>query len=416
MPEQTKGLSRRRLIAGAGGGAAVGAAAGFLGGRAVSPAEAAATDGLDLSRAYDFYTGDHQVGIATPPQRHLVFMSLDVVEGTTAEQLKVLFARWSAAMATMMKGNPVGSVEPSRSNGVPQDTGEAYDLSPASLTVTLGLGPGLFDDRFGLAGKGPKLLAEIPRLPADELKPELCGGDLALQACADDPQVAYHAVRALTRIGRGLVTTRWTVLGFGRASAGKGQKTPRNLMGLKDGTRNIRTDEELDEFVWVTDPDEPAWMQGGSYLVTRKINMDIEVWDGTTVETQHTTIGRDKSEGAPLSGKKEFDTPDFTAVRHGKPVIDPTSHVALAASENNDGAKILRRGYNFTDGLNSLGQLDAGLFFIAFQKDPATFVDLQRKLGRVDLLNEYIAHVGSAIFAVPRAPKTGHFLAEELFG
>ena len=171
MPEQTKGLSRRRLIAGAGGGAAVGAAAGFLGGRAGSPAEAAGTDGLDLSQAYDFYTGDHQVGIATPPQRHLVFMSLDVVEGTTAEQLKVLFARWSAAMATMMKGNPVGSVEPSRSNGVPQDTGEAYDLSPASLTITLGLGPGLFDDRFGLAGKGPKLLAEIPRLPADELKP-----------------------------------------------------------------------------------------------------------------------------------------------------------------------------------------------------------------------------------------------------
>ncbi|HEY9251225.1 MAG TPA: Dyp-type peroxidase, partial [Nocardioides sp.] len=311
---------------------------------------------------------------------------------------------------------PVGSVEPSRSNGVPQDTGEAYDLSPASLTVTLGLGPGLFDDRFGLAGRGPKLLAEIPRLPSDELKPELCGGDLALQACADDPQVAYHAIRDLVRIGRGLVTTRWTVLGFGRASAGKGQKTPRNLMGLKDGTRNIKTDDELDEFVWVTDPDEPAWMQGGSYLVTRKINMDIEVWDGTTIDTQHLTIGRDKAEGAPLSGKKEFDTPDFKAVRDGEPVIDPTSHVALAASENNGGAKMLRRGYNFTDGLNSLGQLDAGLFFIAFQKDPAIFVDLQRKLGRVDLLNEYIAHVGSAIFAVPRAPKTGHYLAEELFG
>ncbi|MBO0842841.1 MAG: deferrochelatase/peroxidase EfeB [Nocardioides sp.] len=407
-------ISRRRLFAGAGAGVVVGAAAGFGGARASASSAAPAAEGLDLTRTYDFYTGKHQAGIETPQQRHIVFMSFDVVEGVTAQQLQVLFARWSAAMATLMKGNPVGTVEPSNA-GVPQDTGEAADLQPSSLTVTMGLGPGIFGPRFGLAGKGPRLLADLPALPSDQLEKELTGGDLALQACADDPQVAYHAIRDLTRIGRGIVTTRWTVLGFGRASASKGQSTPRNLMGLKDGTRNIKSDADLDKFVWVSDSSEPAWMQGGSYMVARKIAMDIEIWDATTITEQHRTIGRDKSEGAPLTGHKEFDTPDFKAVRDAKPVIDPKSHLALAAHENNGGLKILRRGYNFTDGINSLGQLDAGLLFISFQKDPAAFIQLQRKLGSSDLLNEYIKHVGSGIFAVPRAPKVGHFIAEELF-
>ena len=40
---------------------------------------------------------------------------------------------------------------------------------------------------------------------------------------------------------------------------------------------------------------------------------------------------------------------------------------------------------------------------------------LQRKLGASDLLNEYIQHVGSGLFAVPPAPKRGHYVAEELF-
>ncbi|MFT4264026.1 MAG: iron uptake transporter deferrochelatase/peroxidase subunit [Nocardioides sp.] len=426
---ERSGISRRSLVAGSGVGvAAIGAAVGFAAGHASAETaqsgevpEDLGGDRIDLSTSYDFYTGGHQVGIETPPQRHTVFMTFDLVDGSTTQDLQVLLARWSAGIAQLMKGRTVGAVEPTRADGVAPDTGEAYDLAPASLTVTLGLGPGFFDERFGLADQRPAHLEPLPTLPSDQLKPELTGGDLSLQACADDPQVAYHAIRDLARMARGTVTTKWTVLGFGRASAGRGQVTPRNLMGYKDGTRNVKSAEDFDEFVWIPEPEEasdllePAWMVGGTYQVARKIDMDIEIWDATTITTQHTTFGRTKVEGAPLTGRSEFDTPDFDATADGAPVIDPAAHIALAAHENNDGVRILRRGYNFTDGINENGQLDAGLLFISYQREPQQFITLQTRLGGSDLLNEYIRHVGSGLFAIPPAPEPGHYIGEALF-
>jgi len=414
---QTNGLSRRRLFAGAGvAGVVLGAAGGFAGGRAsASPATGVdPSDTVDLARSHEFYTGTHQAGIETEPQRHCVYMTFDLTT-TSVQDLQVLLARWSAGIAQMMAGRPVGTVDPDRGTAVPQDTGEAYELGPSSLTVTVGLGPGVFDERFGLSAKRPRHLAALPALPSDALDPKLTGGDLSLQACADDPQVAYHAIRDLARMGRGTVNTRWTVMGFGRASAGKGQSTPRNLMGFKDGTRNVKEPADFDRFVWVDDAAEPAWMRGGTYQVARKIRMDIEIWDASDRATQQNIFGRTKAEGAPVSGGTEFTTPDFAKAVGGKPAIDPRSHIALAAHENNNGIKILRRPYNYTDGINELGQLDAGLLFISYQNDPAHFVTLQRRLGSSDLLNEYISHIGSGLFAVPPAPKAGHYLAEGLF-
>jgi deferrochelatase/peroxidase EfeB len=417
-PRQSdRGVSRRRLFAGAGAGAVVGA----LGGAGVvtglhSRETAAAAQGseIDFDRSHPFYTGIHQAGIQTEPQRYCIFMTFDLVSNITTD-LQVLLARWSAGIAQLMRGRTIGAVQPTRAGAVAPDTGEAFDLGPSSLTVTLGLGPGVFDHRFGLAAKKPRLLAELPKLPSDQLQKAYTGGDLSLQACADDPQVAYHAIRDLARMGRGVVNTRWTVMGFGRASAGKGQSTPRNLMGFKDGTRNIKEAADFDDHVWVG-ADDVSWMRGGSYQVARKIQMNIEIWDSDDVTHQQQVFGRTKEIGAPLSGKAEFDTPNFHAKgADGDPSIPLTSHVALAAHENNGGVKILRRSYNYTDGISQFGQLDAGLLFIAYMKDPDQFVRLQRKLGSSDQLNEYIAHIGSAIFAVPPAPRTGHYLAESLF-
>ncbi|MBO0812790.1 MAG: deferrochelatase/peroxidase EfeB [Microlunatus sp.] len=426
MPEQQdartdpvaekRGLSRRGLFAGAGAGVVVGALAGGAGTAAALQARGVADDQateIDSNRSHPFYTGDHQAGIQTEPQRYCVYMTFDLVTDT-ATDLQVLLARWSAGIAQLMSGRPVGAVSPTRADAVPPDTGEAANLGPSSLTITLGLGPGVFDRRFGLAARKPKLLAPLPKLPSDQLQQACTGGDLSLQACADDPQVAYHAIRNLARMGRSVVNTRWTVMGFGRASAGKGQTTPRNLMGFKDGTRNIKEAADFVDHVWVGDSDV-SWMRGGSYQVARKIQMNIEIWDSADISTQQQTFGRNKDAGAPLSGTAEFDTPDFTAKTGGAYTIPLRSHVALAAHENNGGVKILRRSYNYTDGINEFGQLDAGLLFIAYMNDPDNFVRLQRKLGSSDLLNEYIGHVGSGVFAVPPAPTQGHYLAEALF-
>jgi len=413
------GIGRRQLFKGAATGAAAGVLLGVGGTAAVRAATdsgsgpASGQDAVDLSRRVAFYDQAHPAGIATPPQRYVVYMTFDLQPGTSQDDVRSLLAIWSAGIAQMVEGKPVGLVQPPGTEAVGTDTGEAEGLAPASLTVTVGLGPGVFDQRFGLAAKKPALLAKLPPLPGDYLDPAQSGGDLSLQACADDPQVAYHAIRDLARMVTTTATTRWVVLGFGRASAGVGQQTPRNLLGFKDGTRNLKHPAEFDRFVWTKDAD---WMQGGTYQVVRKIRMIIENWDADRVSDQQRTFGRTKLEGAPLTGKQEFDTPDFNKLgSNGQPVIDPRAHISLAAFEHNDGVRILRRSYNYTDGLNSDGLLDAGLLFIAYMNTPQHFVTLQTKLGASDLLNEYIQHIGSAIFAVPRAPKRGGYIGEQLF-
>jgi deferrochelatase/peroxidase EfeB len=412
----TGAFSRRDLIR----GAVVGALG--ISTYAAAPAYAAAQspggqgDSVDLSRTYDFYGDAGQAGIHTPPQRYTFYMTFDL---TTAQRtdLQVLLARWSGAIAQLMQGKTIGQVEPARESGVGFDTGEALDLGPASLTVTVGLGPRVFTDTYGLQQQKPALLRELIPLPSDALKPEFTGGDLSLQACADDPQVAYHAIRDLARIAKetGTASTRWTVMGFGRASAGKGQTTPRNLMGFKDGTRNIMEDADVEKHVWVKD--SPPWQRYGSYQVVRKIQMHIENWDTDRVSEQNSVFGRHKISGAPLSGVGEFDTPDFQKRdADGNLMIPLNAHISLAAHENNNGVRILRRSYNYTDGINDVGLFDAGLLFVSYQNDPAHFESLQTKLGASDALNEYISHIGSAIFFVPPAPKAGSYIAEGMFG
>lgn len=428
-PVEHDGVARRRFLSGAGTAtvAAVGGLALGVGGTlaahgtakvpSLSDSESVALTDLGAASSalsYPFY-GQHQAGIQTPPQDHLVFMSFDLTT-TSPTDLQLVLAKWSAAMAQMTRGNPVGKVEPTREHGIPVDTGEAFGMGPQGLTLTLGFGPSLFDKRFGLEKFKPKDFADLPAMAGESLNPAYKGGDLCIQACAYDPQVAYHAVRNLARMVRVQATTRWTMMGFGRASAGANQKTPRNLMGFKDGTRNITTDADFNEFVWAGPETQQPWMSGGSYLVARKIHMMMETWDEDTIGDQHTVFGRTKQEGAPLTGKLEHDVPDFHAKIDGSLVIAEDSHVALAAHENNGGHKILRRSYNFTDGLDPVGRLDAGLFFISYQKNPDQFVKIQSKLGSNDRLNEYIRHVGSAVFAVPAGlPEAGHYYGEEFF-
>jgi deferrochelatase/peroxidase EfeB len=413
----SEGVSRRGFFLGAGGFAAsgliVGAAAGAAGAFALGSGgndETAATADV----VYSYFNVPHQAGIQTPPQKYSVFMTYDLTS-TLASDLQVLLARWTAAIAQMVKGAPIGNPDPTGVGAVAADSGEALGLGAQGLTVTLGLGPGIFDSRFGLAAKRPALLKDLPALPSDQLATGTTGGDLCLQASADDPQVAYHAIRNLSRMARGTAATRWTVTGFGRASAGPNQQTPRNLLGFKDGTRNIVDDADFDKWVW-SDGDGQDWMRGGTYMVARKIHQNIEIWDTDRISDQEQVFGRNKREGAPLSGHKEFDTPNFTKKdAEGELLIPATSHVALAAHENNGGIKIHRRSYNYTEGIDDLGQIDAGLLFVAFMNDPAHFITLQTKLGSVDRLNEYIKHIGSAIFAMPPAAKTGSFIGADLF-
>jgi deferrochelatase/peroxidase EfeB len=217
-----------------------------------------------------------------------------------------------------------------------------------------------------------------------------------------------------------VASVRWSQLGFGRTSStSRAQATPRNLMGFKDGTNNLKAEDTalLDKHVWVQPGDGPDWMTGGSYLVARRIRMMIETWDRTNLAEQQTIIGRFKGSGAPLTGRQEFDEFDFGAGgEDNDPVIAPEAHVRLAHPSMNNDARMLRRGYNFVDGSDGLGRLDAGLFFLAYQRDPHTqFVPVQNNLARSDVLNEYIRHVGSALFACPPGVRAGGWWGQALF-
>jgi len=389
--------SRRGFLA-LGGAAVAGAGVGGLTQRVLRAEQATTT-----SDRVAFY-GARQGGIATAAQQRLAFAAYDMT-ATGAPALKTLLQTWTAAAAAMCAGRMVPG-DNDNPAAPPADTGEAVGLPAANLTITIGFGPSLFDDRFGLAGKRPAALADLPRFPGDQLVAADSNGDLCIQACADDPVVAFHAIRNLARLGRGAAVMRWSQLGFGKATSTSAvQDTPRNLMGFKDGTRNIETADDglMNEHVWVGGEGEQAWMRGGSYLVSRRIRMLIEAWDRDYLSDQEAVFGRQKVSGAPLGGSKEHEDPNFTAMKDGEPVIATDAHIRLAAHENNDGIRILRRGYSYTDGMFSeSGELNAGLFFIAFQKDPRSqFVPLQRKLSANDALNEYIEHVGSGLYACP---------------
>jgi deferrochelatase/peroxidase EfeB len=413
-------VSRRGLLGG--GVAAAGVAGAFAAGRLTG--EDDATAGAPAS--YPF-RGERQAGIVTPAQDRLHFAALDVTTDDRAELIDLL-KRWTDAAERMTQGRAAGPVGPTQGSvyAPPDDTGEAIGLPPSRLTITFGFGPTLFvdehgKDRFGIADRKPAALEPLPHFSGDMLEPARTGGDLCIQACADDPQVAVHAIRNLVRMGFGTTAVRWSQLGFGRTSTtSTSQETPRNLFGFKDGTANIKAEDTalLDDHVWVADGDDPKaeWLVGGSYVVTRRINQTIEVWDRQPLGDQQDFIGRTKDTGAPLSGGGEFTEPDFDLQGSDGPIIPKDAHVRVVHHEYNGGARILRRGYNFVDGTDAIGGLNAGLFFIAYLRDPRThFIPLQRRMAAHDALMEYLKFTGQAVFAVPPGAADGEYVGQALF-
>ena len=368
----------------------------------VPTGQVAGSPAPDPGAAVEF-TGFHQAGIVTPAQDRLHFVAFDVTTDSR-EALVDMLRSWTMAARELTAGRPTGA----------GDTGEAMGLPASSLTLTIGFGPTLFEtadgrDRFGLAAHRPQPLVDMPPFSGDALQSAISDGDLCIQACANDPQVAVHAVRNLVRLGAGVVKARWTQLGFGRTSStSAAQATPRNLLGFKDGTANLKAEngQALDRFLWVGE-DDANWLVGGSYLVTRRIRMLIEDWDGVPTPQQEAVIGRTKEAGAPLGQHREFDPTDFSARTNGRPAIPHDSHVFLS-HPTNAGTAMLRRGYSFVDGTDEAGRLDAGLFFIAYQRNPETgFVQVQRNLAG-DALNRFIQHTSTAVFACPPGVADGN--------
>jgi deferrochelatase/peroxidase EfeB len=416
FPDNGPRASRRGLLAAAGGlvtAAGVGIAARAAPDVAVARSPAAT----------EAFWGVHQAGIVTPAQSHCYFAAFDLAAEKRDEVIGLLRA-WTDAAARLAAGQtaePLGKDV----NAPGADSAEAIDLPPARLTLTFGFGAGLFvkdgKDRYGIAAARPDALIDLPRFNGDQLVPEKTGGDLSLQACADDPQVAFHAVRQLARLASEAADVRWAQTGC--ISPPADGSTPRNLLGFKDGTH---VPEQVDKAVWVGG-DGPAWMRGGSYLVVRRIRMALEHWDRTNVSFQEQTVGRQKYSGAPLGLKSEFEPLGLDRTdADGNPIIPQNAHVRLGNAAANEAAEILRRGYSYNDGVNFTAErwppwrqgmeYDAGLLFMCYQTDPRTgFVKLFEKMAKFDMLNQYVTHTGGGLFACPGGVRKGEYIGQRLF-
>ncbi|SJM62261.1 Dyp-type peroxidase [Gulosibacter sp. 10] len=403
MAGRHEGPRRRDVLVGA-AGVGVGAAVVLAGGAAVRQQAGPEPFGAERTPGED----GHQPGLRTDPPAHAVHIAVDLDERVDRERIRSLLRILTDDASRLMAGYaPIGDQEPQMAE------------VPAGLAITIGFGRGLVRrvDEDG----APDWLAPLPAFSVDRLEERWSGGDLLLLVACDDPLTLAHAQRMLLKDVRAFGRIRWQQPGFrnARGSLAPGT-TQRNLFGQIDGTANpLPGTEEFDELVWISEG--PAWLLGGTSFVLRRIRMDLETWDEVDLPGREAAVGRRLDTGAPLTGAQERDEPDFEAVTaQGFTVINPVSHLRRARSED-PRERFHRVAYNYDHPVADAGGAgaevsDSGLLFGAYQADPvAQFAPVQQRLAEADLLNEWTAPVGSAVFAIPPAAPPGGFVGEQLF-
>lgn len=382
------GLGRRAVLR----GMAVAGAAGTVV-RGGPTGGAAASEPVSLAG----FHGVHQAGILDEVQPRAIIVAFDVITERRAELASLLRVLTGRARALTSGGAPpsVGVTGP------PPDSGILGPNVPAGgLTVTVGVGASVFDDRFGLASRRPARLTAMPTFPNDDLDPAWCHGDLLLQFAARDEDTVLHALRDICRHTRGAMQIRWRVSGF--VSRPRPSGTPRNLMGFKDGIANpdVERGADMARLVWAArDGSEPGWTAGGTYQVVRLIRMFVEFWDRVSLAEQERMFGRSRETGAPLDGIHERDVPHYAMDPIGD-VIPLTSHIRRANPRvpETEASRVLRRSWNYDRGVDEVGDLDMGLVFTCFQQDPRR--QFEAVQGRLldEPLTDYISPFGGGYF------------------
>lgn len=402
MTTDASGVRRRHLLVG-GVAAGVGLAAGVGVDRAALALTPPPPEPAFAGAETVAFHGRHQAGIETPAQAHAVFLALDLRTETDRAAIERMLRVLTADAETLTGGQAALA-----------DTEPELAESPSRLTVTFGFGPELVA-RTG--APAPTWLRPLPAFGIDRLDDAWSHGDLLLHLGSDDPVALAHAQRMLLKDSRSFATLRWAQPGFRRARGSEAPGTTmRNLFGQVDGTANpVPGTRDFDELVWRR-ADNPGWLEGGTGMVLRRIEMDLDEWDLLDRAGREKAVGRRLADGAPTTGGSEHTEPDFQAKDAlGLPVIPAFAHIRRARSENT-AERIHRRGYNYDERPADGSVSRSGLLFASYQADvDAQFVPLQERLDRLDLLNKWTTPIGSAVFALPPGCAPGGFVGEALF-
>jgi deferrochelatase/peroxidase EfeB len=365
-------------------------------------AKGAYTPGLNEREPFD---GLHQAGILTAAPAQATFAALDSLAPDKQTLTDAMLALTKRARELTQGGTSplLAFDDPSLDSGT-----LGPDVAPDALTITVGFGASLFDDRYGLASLRPRELITMPTFATDQLDEAQSHGDLMVQICANQRDTVTHALRELLRTVRGTFQLRWSIDGFSSARRGPEEKSsPRNLFAFRDGTANPSTSDAalMDKLVWASSA-EPSWAQGGTYQVVRIIRMHVEFWDRVGLREQQNMIGRERDSGAPIGGKNEFDDPRFDLDPKGERIgLDAHIRLANPRTPKTEDERMVRRGFNFARGVDEAGALDQGLVFVAFNQDPARqFATVQKRLVEEPMI-DYITPVGGGYFFVPPGSK-----------
>ena len=240
----------------------------------------------------------------------------------------------------------------------------------------------------------------------DALDPALCHGDLSIQFCANTPDTINNALRDIIKNLPDLLVLHWKQEGNVPpipARPGQQPESARNFLGFRDGSANPDSSDEalMKRIVWVDGQrGEPAWAAGGTYQAVRIIRNFVERWDRTPLQEQEAIFGRTKDDGLPLDGgRSEFDVPDYSKDPDGaRTPLD--SHIRLAnpRTPQSDENLMLRRPFNYSNGVTKSGQLEMGLLFICYQANlEKAFITVQKRLDG-EPLEEYIKPIGGGYF------------------
>lgn len=367
------------------------------------------------------FHGPHQAGITTPRPENGIVASFDVV-AASADDLERMLRMLTDRARFLTEGGPVLDLDPALPPAGSGLLGPV--ILPGNLTITVGLGASLFENRPWLAGLKPARLQRMARFPNDALEPGICHGDLSIQFCANLQDTNLHALRDIVKTLSEFLVLRWMVEGNVPPVIPDAQgATPsaRNFLGFRDGSANPDSNDEglMDRVVWTTGAHEPDWAQGGSYQVVRIIRNLVERWDRAPLIEQERIFGRRKMTGAPLDGgpdATEHHVPDFAADPQGR-ATPPDSHIRLANPRDAGSQRnlILRRPFNYSRGVLKNGQLDQGLLFICWQADlEAGFITVQNRLNG-EPLEEYIKPIGGGyFFALPGVRDNADYLGRAL--